>query len=145
MLFQVPLKFIITRLRERPIEYMLKVFELSDCVFDGALLLVLLPSVHGLRHHMWLCTAQSRLVFMDTPGITKVDWQPPAKIFKSPLSHTYTHSHTFLNVAWGQRSCFSFPVDVKERTAFFFICGHTFWPFYPSCMGSKTGRCLMII
>ena len=39
MLFQVPLKFIITRLRERPIEYMLKVFELSNCVCDGALLL----------------------------------------------------------------------------------------------------------
>ncbi len=40
LLFQVPLKFIITRRkREIPIEYMLKVFELSNCVAqvcDGA-------------------------------------------------------------------------------------------------------------
>ncbi len=110
--------------------------------------LVLLPNVHGVRQHMWLCTAQSRLVFMDTPGITKVDWQPPAKIFNSP-PHSHTHTNSLIHAYFSEcclkaKKLFSFPVDVKERTAFF-IWVHMFWPFYFSCMGSKPDLLLIIV
>ncbi len=131
MFFQIPLKFIITR--ERPIEWMLKVYEWSNCLryttfrrsacgawcccptctgFDN----ICGCARHSLAWFLWTHLGLPKLIgnhrqrFLTPPPLTHTRTQ----------THSYTH--TFLNVAWRQRSCFRFQWMWKKEQRFLFGC-----------------------